>query len=138
MHVMAVICSGHMLIKLLEQLTILETAICLELLLLVRGLLSPTHMARTTKMKCPNLRSDAPATNERIESSAHERGRQSSTRSSTWCKCNYAEMEDLEGEEDMHFYKCNRCLFRLPIGFVRIHTHSDMIHACIPCISFLY
>lgn len=48
------------------------TAICLGLLLLVRGLLSPTHMARTTKRKCPNPRSDAPTTDERIESSDHE------------------------------------------------------------------
>jgi len=130
------ICSGHMLIKLLEQLTILETAICLELLLLVRGLLSPTHMARTTKMKCPNLRSDAPATNERIESSAHERGRQSSTRSSTWCKCNICRNGGPRRGRRYAFLQVQQMPLPFTNRFVRIHTHSNMIHACIPCISF--
>jgi len=72
-------------------------------------------MARTTKMKCPNLRLDAPATNERIESSAHEEEDRVARDHLHGASATYVEMEDLEGEEDIHFYKCNKCLFHLPI-----------------------
>ena len=94
MHLMAVICFGHMLMKMLVQPTSLEAAICLGLLLLVRGILSPAHMGGITK---GTPRSDALAT----ESSDHEEEENRvAPEQPQGASATDEELEDQGGEED--------------------------------------